>query len=77
MSKLYNADGEPLCDCTAGAECGHHENEHRPLSYRLGGMLNLTCTRGDLAVSYVGDTTDVDLAAKFAEHLTELEPTDV
>lgn len=73
MSKLYDSEGVPICDCTVGAECGHHEETHRPVSYILGGMQHLTCTRGDLAVSMVGggDPGGV-FDRKFAEHLAEI-----
>lgn len=74
MSKLYDPEGNPVCDCTVGAECEHHEGTHRPVSYILGGMRHLTCTRGDLAVSMAGagDPGDV-FDQKFAEHLAEIE----
>lgn len=75
MSKLYNSEGDPVCDCTVGAECGHHENEHRPVSYVHDKTRYLTCSRGDLDASVAAfpvDDADEHLDAKFAEHLAEV-----
>jgi hypothetical protein len=62
---------EPSCACTVGALCDYHADEHTALKSRMFDMVNLTCTCGHLAVTFLGSATDEDLEAKFQEHLEE------
>ncbi|WP_026931206.1 hypothetical protein [Glycomyces tenuis] len=62
---------EPPCACTMSTLCDYHGHEHRALTSRMFDMVNLNCTCGHLAVSFLGDVNDEAIEAKFAEHLDE------